>query len=44
MLKYTKVDDDVYTCGTCQHGFLYDQCAKCEKEIYDETDNTSKRK
>lgn len=26
------MDSDHYTCGTCQHGNLYDNCAQCEAE------------
>ena len=27
------MDSDAYLCGTCRHGYLYDQCRTCEDEI-----------
>jgi len=27
------MDSDYYTCGTCKHGNLYDQCKRCEAEF-----------
>lgn len=27
------MDSEYYTCGTCKHGNLYDQCAQCEAEF-----------
>ena len=26
------MDSEYHTCGTCNHGSLYDQCSKCEDE------------
>ena len=27
------MDSDHYTCGTCRHGNLQDNCGQCEKEV-----------
>jgi len=30
------MDSEHYTCGTCKHGNLYDQCQQCE-DLFEST-------